>query len=124
MNRRKRKPVSKFPILNRIIGYSLVLLLMMGAFGLGTVYLRHQTHQTANKIKVVERKIALEKRRFAELGDALTRRTTRSSLQALIAKRALDLRAPNRSQIVRVTVDVESRLYAKSTERYLTAANF
>ncbi len=127
MSRRRTKPVQTSKVstvLNRVIGLTLLLLLAVGSFGLGTVYLRHQSATTANAIKSVERGIALEKRRLSELSAELTRLSSRDSLLALNTQHGLRLGIPGERQIVRVTENVEARLYRKSTSSLVTASRF
>ena len=120
--RRQQKNVSN--ILNRVIALTLLLLAMVGSFSLGTVYLRHQAATTANEIKTIEHDIVLEKRKLSEMTAEMTRLTTRDSLKHLNEQYALGLKIPSKLQVVRVSENVESRLYRKSSNGLLTASNF
>ena len=125
MSRRPTKrvqPSKVSTVLNRVIGLTLLLLLAVGSFGLGTVYLRHQLATTANEIKAVERGISLEKRRLSELSAEMTRLSSRESLLALNVQHGLQLGLPGERQIERVTENVEARLYRKSTSGLVTAS--
>lgn len=124
MNRSNQPTHSASQILNRVIFLTLLLLIGVGGFGLSTVYLRHQTATTANGIKSLEIKIAQAKRVNAELGAQLSRLTTRDALDDLNTQFALGLAMPRESQIVRVSENVEARLYEKTSGGMLTAARF
>ncbi|MDQ8204405.1 hypothetical protein [Pelagicoccus sp. SDUM812003] len=125
MSRRKKPSPSKLPsILNRLIGYTLCLILVLGAFGLGTIYLRHQTAQAANQLKKLEYQIAERKVQISEQGAQITRLTTRSSLKQLNALYDLGLQMPRERQIVRVLEDPTKRLYEKASDSMLTVSSF
>ena len=123
MSRKKRTSSSQaHSALNRVIAYCFLLLAFVGCFGLGTVYLRHQSAETANEIKRVERRISLEKRNLAELGTELSRLTTRDALKRFNRQYDLGLAMPRDRQVVRVTENVESRLYEKNSGSLVTAS--
>lgn len=122
--KQRRQPSQASTALNRVIVLTLFLLVAIGSFGLGTVYLRHQTATTANQIKAVERSITLEKRKLSELSTEYTALTTRESLKRLNDQYALGLQMPSERQIVLVTENVEARLYRKSAAGLVTASNF
>lgn len=122
MSRKSHASSKASRLLNRIIAYTFLLLLAVGCFGLGTVYLRHQSAKTANEIKRVERAAALQKRELAELGAELSRLTTRDSLKWFNERYALGLAMPRDRQIVRVSENVEARLYQKSERGFVTAS--
>lgn len=123
----KRKPPSQkisAQALNRAIGLSLALLVGAAAFGLGTIYLRHEAAKAANEIKRAEYRVAASKQRLADLGAELSKLTTKDSMLDLNDRFALGLAMPNDRQIVRVTENVEARLYQKTAGGRLTASNF
>lgn len=124
MNRKRKNPSQVSSLLNRIIVLAIVLFVFVGAFGLTTVYLRHEVSNTANNIKKIERDVVVEKRKLAELGAEITRMTTRSALKSLNERYAFGLNIPKDDQIVRVSVNVESRLYEKTAGNSLTASTF
>lgn len=124
MNRKRASKNNVSSLLNRIIALAVVLFVLVGAFGLTTVYMRHQIANTANEIKSIERKLVIEKRRLAEMGAELTRMTTRSALKDLNQKYAFGLGIPREDQVIRVSVNVEARLMEKASASRLTAANF
>lgn len=124
MNRKKKNPSQVSSLLNRVIALAIVLFVLVGAFGLTTVYLRHEIANTANSIKQIERNVVVEKRKLAELGAEITRMTTRPALKALNERYAFGLHIPKDDQIVRVSVNVESRLYEKTAGNRLTASTF
>lgn len=124
MNRKKKSPSQVSSLLNRVIALAIVLFVFVGVFGLTTVYLRHEIANTANTIKQIERGVLVEKRKLAELGAEITRMTTRSALKTLNERYAFGLNIPKDNQIVRVSVNVESRLYEKTAGNSLTASTF
>ena len=124
MNSNSQPTSNASNLLNRIIALTLLMLIGVGGFGLGTVYLRHQSAKTANNIKQIERKMVVQKRALAELGAELSRLTTRDALKELNRSYALGLEMPSDAQIVRVSENVEARLYEKTSEGMVTAARF
>lgn len=109
-------------VLNRIIAYSAVLLFVVGAFCLGTVWLRHQTANAANRIRGIEEGIAIQQRQISALGVELARAMSQEKLLERNRILALGLIEPPYQQIVRVSEDVEARLNRKVTNGSLTAS--
>ena len=109
-------------ILNRIIAYSLVMLAMVGGFGIVTVWMRHQTSQSANNLQMIEQKITEERRELARLEVELAIAMSTDKLIDLNRSMKLELREPAYTQIVHVTDNVESRLYDKSANSIFTAS--
>ena len=122
--KRARNPQATSQTLNRIIFFALTLLVGAAGFGLGTIYLRHEAAKAANEIKRLEARAYQSKQRLADLGAQLSELTTQKSLRELNASFALGLAMPNDRQIVRVTENVEARLYQKTSKSLLTASNF
>jgi len=109
-------------ILNRIIAYSLVMLAMIGAFGVVTVWMRHQATQSANNLLVIEQKIIEERRELARLEVDLAMAMSTDKLIDLNRSLELGLREPAYTQIVHVTENVENRLYDKNANSVFTAS--
>ncbi len=124
MSRKRQSKSQLSSILNRIIAETIVLFALVGAFGLTTVYLRHEIANTANEIKRFERSVTVEKRKLAALGAEMSHMTTRASLQEKNIRYAFGLDMPREDQIVRVTENVEARLFDKIAGNRLTASNF
>lgn len=122
---RRRKPAARTPaLLNRVIGLGFALFVLVGAFGVTTVYLRHEAAVLANQNKTLYRGITEEKRKIAELGALVTRKTTREALKRMNNEYALGLRLPTERQIVRVLEDPRKRLYEKNSRSVLTVSSF
>lgn len=121
----KKKTPSKLSfVLNRVICFTIALLVVVGCFGLGTIYLRHKSAKTANQIKLLEKRIAVLKVDISEQGAEITRLTTRPSLKQLNTLYSLGLEMPRERQIVRVLEDPTKRLYEKSAKGLLTVSSF
>jgi len=111
-------------LLNRIIWLTFSLFVFVGAFGLSTVYLRHQAARLANENKALYADISEQKRNLAELGAAVARKTTRDQLKSLNRSYGLGLGLPDERQLVHVFEDPEKRLYEKQSKTMLTASTF
>ena len=122
MNRKSNNSRKANRILNRLILYSLTSLALFGGFGVLTVWMRHQTSQTANRLHAIEQKIVEERRSLSQLDVQLAIAMSTDRLMDLNRKLNLDLREPVYTQIVHVTENVESRLYEKSTNSVFTAS--
>ncbi len=109
-------------VLNRIIAYSLVMLALVGGFGIITVWMRHQTSQTAKRLQAVEQLIVEERRTLAQLDVELALGKSTDKLIDLNRSLDLNLREPVYTQIVHVNENVEARLYEKSANRVSTAS--
>jgi len=122
MNRNSKNSRAANQILNRVILYSLTMLALVGGFGVLTVWMRHQTSQTANRIQSIEQKIVEERRSLSQLDVELAIAMSTDRLMDLNRRLNLDLREPVYTQIVHVTENVESRLYEKSANSVFTAS--
>jgi len=122
MNRKSNNSRKANRILNRLILYSLTSLALVGGFGVLTVWMRHQTSQTANRLHAIEQKIVEERRSLSQLDVQLAIAMSTDRLMDLNRKLNLDLREPVYTQIVNVTENVESRLYEKSANSVFTAS--
>lgn len=122
MNRNSKNSRAANQILNRVILYSLTMLALIGGFGVLTVWMRHQTSQTANRLQSVEQRIVEERRSLSQLDVELAIAKSTDRLIDLNRKLNLDLREPVYTQIVHVTENVESRLYDKSANSVFTAS--
>jgi cell division protein FtsL len=122
MNRKSNNSRKANRILNRLILYSLTSLALVGGFGVLTVWMRHQTSQTANRLHAIEQKIVEERRSLSQLDVQLAIAMSTDRLMDLNRKLNLDLREPVYTQIVHVTENVESRLYEKSANSVITAS--
>jgi len=122
MNRKSKNSRKANQILNRMILYSLTLLALVGGFGVLTVWMRHQTSQTANRLHAIEQRIVEERRSLSQLDVQLAIAKSTDRLMDLNRKLNLDLREPVYTQIVHVTENVESRLYEKSANSVFTAS--
>ncbi len=122
MNRKSKNSRKANQILNRMILYSLTLLALVGGFGVLTVWMRHQTSQTANRLHAIEQRIVEERRSLSQLDVQLAIAKSTDRLMDLNRKLNLDLREPVYTQIVHVTENVESRLYDKSANSVFTAS--
>ncbi len=122
MNRKSKSSRKANQILNRMILYSLTLLALVGGFGVLTVWMRHQTSQTANRLHAIEQRIVEERRSLSQLDVQLAIAKSTDRLMDLNRKLNLDLREPVYTQIVHVTENVESRLYEKSANSVFTAS--
>ena len=109
-------------LLNRMILMSLGLLALLGVFGMGRVWFRHEISSVANRINKLEGALMVEERKLEQLDVELTQDKSASRLQALNVSLALGLRPPESAQIVRVTENVEARLDRKTAGGLLTAA--
>ena len=109
-------------VLNRIIAYSLVMLTLVGGFGVITVWMRHQTSQTAKRLQAVEQLIVEERRALAQLDVELALANSTDKLIDLNRSLDLNLREPVYTQIVHANENVEARLYEKSANRVFTAS--
>ena len=116
----KKKEANR--LLNRIILLSAGFLLLVGGFGVSTVWYRHQISTTANRIGSMETQITAQQRKLAELGVALSRAKEAGRLKRLNEQYALGLGEPAYRQIVRVTENVEARLDQKTSGSLLTAS--
>ena len=121
MNRKPKNRVAN-RILNQIIAYSLLMLMMVGIFGVITVWIRHQTTRSANNLQAIESKITQERRALDQLDVELTIAMSTDRLIALNRSLNLGLREPIYTQIVHVTENVEMMLYDKAQNRVLTAS--
>lgn len=121
MNRNSKKR-SANQILNRIIVYSLLILAIVGGFGVVTVWMRHQTSQSANRLQAIEQQIREERRELAQLEVELTVAMSTDKLIDLNRTLKLELREPAYTQIVHVTDNVETRLYDKNANSVFTAS--
>ena len=122
MNRKSNNSRKANRILNRLILYSLTSLALVGGFGVLTVWMRHQTSQTANRLHAIEQKIVEERRSLSQLDVQLAIAMSTDRLMDLNRKLNLDLREPVYTQIVNVTENVESRMYEKSANSVFTAS--
>ncbi len=122
MNRKLKNSRKANRFLNRLILYSLTLLALVGGFGVLTVWMRHQTSQTANRLHAIEQNIVEERRSLSQLDVQLAIAMSTDRLMDLNRKLNLDLREPVYTQIVHVTENVESRLYEKSASSVFTAS--
>jgi cell division protein FtsL len=109
-------------ILNRIIVYSLLILALVGGFGVVTVWMRHQISQSANSLQALEQQIREERRELAQLEVELTIAMSTDKLIYLNRSLELGLREPAYTQIVHVTDNVETRLYEKNANSVFTAS--
>ena len=109
-------------ILNRIIVYSLLILALVGGFGVVTVWMRHQISQSANSLQALEQQIREERRELAQLEVELTLAMSTDKLIYLNRSLELGLREPAYTQIVHVTDNVETRLYEKNANSVFTAS--
>lgn len=124
MKRTAKTPSKLSYLLNRIICLAILLFLVVGGFGLGTIYLRHKSAQAANEIRDMEKQVSRLKVKISEQGAELTRLTTRSSLKQLNTYYAMGLEMPRERQIVRVLEDPTKRLYEKTSGTMLTVSSF
>ncbi len=122
MNRNSNNSRTANQILNRVILYSLAMLALVGGFGVLTVWMRHQTSQTANRIQSIEQKIVEERRTLSQLDVDVAIAMSTDRLMDLNRRLKLDLQEPVYTQIVHVTENVESRLYEKSANSVFTAS--
>lgn len=122
MNRNTKNSRTANQILNRVILYSLSMLALVGGFGVLTVWMRHQTSQTANRIQSIEQKIVEERRSLSQLDVEVAIAMSTDRLMELNRKLNLNLREPVYTQIVHVTENVESRLYEKNANSVFTAS--
>lgn len=111
-------------LLNRILWLIFSLFLFVGAVGLSTVYLRHEAAVLANQNKALYSNISEQKRKIAELGAIIARKTTRDELKHLNDTLKLGLRLPTDHQIVHVLEDPTKRLYEKQSGKVLTVSTF
>ncbi len=109
-------------ILNRLIFYSLATLTLVGGFGIVTVWMRHQTSQTANRLQAIEQKIVEERRVLAQLDVEMAIALSTDNLIELNESLNLKLREPVYTQIVHVSENVEARLYEKTANSVFTAS--
>ncbi|MEM9159980.1 MAG: hypothetical protein AAGB46_13120 [Verrucomicrobiota bacterium] len=122
MNKRRGSKKAANQLLNRLILQSLGLLAVLGVFGLGTVWFRHQISGVANSINKLDSEIVVEERRLTQLDVELTKAKSASRLQKLNIDLALGLRPPHAGQIYRVSENVEARLDGKTAGAMLTAS--
>ena len=122
MSRRQGNKKAANQLLNRMILMSLGLLVLLGVFGLSTVWFRHEISSVANSINKKESDLVVEERKLAQLDVELTKAKSASRLQKLNINLALGLKPPHAEQIVRVTEKVEARLDRKLAENPLTAS--
>ena len=121
MNRNSKKRAAN-QILNRIIAYSLLILAIVGGFGVVTVWMRHQTSQSANRLQAIEQQIREERRELAQLEVELTVAMSTDKLIDLNRTLKLELREPAYTQLVHVKDNVETRLYDKNANSVFTAS--
>ena len=121
MNRKSKNHTAN-RLLNQIIVYSLLMLSMVGVFGVVTVWMRHQTTRSANNLQAIEQSILRERRALDQLDVELTIAMSTDRLIALNDSLNLGLREPANTQIVHVTENVEARLYEKMERNVLTAS--
>lgn len=115
----RKKEANK--LLNRLILLASGLVVLVGGFGVATVWYRHQISTVANRVSSMETQITAQQRKMAELGVALSRAKEAGRLKRLNEQYALGLREPMYRQIVRVTENVEARLDQKTSGSLLTA---
>ncbi|HAT59771.1 MAG TPA: hypothetical protein DCS60_03235, partial [Opitutae bacterium] len=99
MNRKSNNSRKANRILNRLILYSLTSLALVGGFGVLTVWMRHQTSQTANRLHAIEQKIVEERRWLSQLDVQLAIGMSTDRLMDLNRKLNLGLREPVYNQI-------------------------
>lgn len=109
-------------ILNQIIVYSLIMLAMVGGIGVVTVWMRHQTTESARGLQAIEQRIIEERRALAQLDVELTVAMSTDKLIELNRSLELGMREPAYTQIVHVAENVETRLYEKGSGSVFTAS--
>jgi hypothetical protein len=98
---------------NQLLVYTLVMICFSGSIGLGTVWLRQQMAQTANRIRQMEVRSDAIERHLAETNASIAMESSSDVLAQRNAVWNLGLIAPKEAQIVRVTEPVEDRLARK-----------
>lgn len=98
---------------NQMLVYTLVMICFSGSIGVGTVWLRQQMAQTANRIKTFEQRADVVERHLAETNALIAGESSADTLARRNVEWNLGLIAPKEVQIVRVTEPVEDRLARK-----------
>ncbi len=102
---------------NQMMVYTLVMISFIGSIGVGTVWLRQQMAQTANRIKAIEQRADVVERHLAETNALIASESSADTLSRRNVEWNLGLIAPKEIQIVRVTEPVEDRLARKRHDR-------
>ena len=110
-----RTPSAPAP-LNRLIAFSLLLLLFAGSIGLGAVWVRQEISQTANRNRILERRLADLGRRLDEVAAEIAVASSPEALQRRNELMRLGLVRPREEQVQRVDVSPELVLVAKRNQ--------
>jgi hypothetical protein len=102
--------------LNRLIAFSLLLLLFAGSIGLGAVWVRQEISQTANRNRFLERRLADLGRRLDEVAAEIAVASSPEALQRQNELMRLGLVRPREEQVQRVDVSPELILVAKRNQ--------
>lgn len=108
---------------NRLIALILTLLVFAGSIGLGAVWVRQEISQTANRNKLLERRIADLDRRLDEVNAEIAMADSTESLLRQNDLMRLGLLRPREEQVQRVEVSPEMILMAKRNQEVLSVAS-
>ena len=98
---------------NQLLVYTLVMICFSGSIGMGTVWLRQQIAQTANRVKQLESRTGEIERRLAETNALIAAEQSPDILERRNNEWRLGLVLPREAQVVRVSERPEERLAAR-----------
>ena len=108
---------------NQLLVYTLVMISFTGSIGLGTVWLRNQMAQTANRIRSLDTRTAEVERHLDETTALIAAEQSPDELIRRNVEWQLGLAAPDfRTQIVRINENPEERLAAKHNREIFAVA--
>lgn len=116
------KPPPAHTLVNRIILFTLALLVFSGSLGLGAVWMRQEISQAANQSRALHVKIEDIERRLDEVNAQVAAAVNPDTLLRQNESMRLALVAPRETQVVRVGESAELRLAAKRNREVFSVA--
>jgi hypothetical protein len=116
------KPPPASALVNRIILFTLVLLVFTGSLGLGAVWMRQEISQTANESRALHVQLQDVERRLDEVNAQVAAAVNPDTLLRQNQAMRLALAAPREAQVVRVGESPELRLVAKRNREVFSVA--
>lgn len=98
---------------NQLLVYTLVMICFSGSIGLGTVWMRNQIAQTANRIRLLEARTNEAERHLAETNTMVAAEQSSAVLEKRNQQWRLGLVVPTEPQVIRIDRNAEERLAAK-----------
>lgn len=110
------KTNSQHAFINQLLIGTLVVFVLGGGAGIGTVWLRHQISITANEMLAAERQIAEAERSLDEINTRIASEQSPDTLERRNREFRLGLAFPASDRIVRVSEPVEELLARKRNQ--------